>query len=92
MPAHNLRTIEAAGIGGGIVLTQRTKEQAEELFTENENILCYGSAHEMVEKVNWSIKNPHICKKMAASARERVLKEHTLEKRIQKILLDFKHL
>jgi spore maturation protein CgeB len=92
MPAHNLRTIEAAGIGGGVVLTQRTKEQAEELFVEDEHILCYASADEMKEKAEWAIRNRHLAKKMAELAREKVLTHHTLDKRIKKIISDAKSL
>lgn len=88
MPAHNLRTIEAAGIGGGVVLTQRTPEQARELFTEDEEILCYGSPEEMREKALWAAAHPEKCAEMARRARERVFREHLLQQRIDKILED----
>lgn len=86
MPAHNLRTIEAAGIGGGVVLTQRTKEQAEDLFTENEHLLCYDSPDEMKEKILWAERHVNELSLMARKARERVFSEHLLQHRIQQIV------
>ncbi len=92
MPAHNLRTIEAAGIGGGVVLTQRTKEQAEELFTEDKHLLCYDCAEEMAEKARWALEHPHLAAAMAARARERVFEQHLLEHRIENILADVREI
>jgi spore maturation protein CgeB len=88
MPAHNLRTIEAAGIGGGVVLTQRTREQAEELFHEGHHILCYGTQEEMVNKVRWALANRNAASEVAKRAREHVFAMHLLEHRINQILAD----
>lgn len=88
MPAHNLRTIEAAGIGGGVVLTQRTVEQGRELFTEDEHLFCYGSAAEMQERVEWAVAHPGEVRTMSARARQHVLRHHLLEFRIRRILGD----
>ena len=89
MPAHNLRTIEAAGIGGGVVLTQRTHEQSEELFVEDEHVLCYGSAEEMKEKAIWASGHTETCGAMAAKARERVFEQHLIRHRVAQMLKDF---
>lgn len=88
MPAHNLRTMEAAGIGGGVVLTQRTDEQSKELFMEDQEILCYANAGEMKEKALWAVKHPENTAAMAQRARENVFARHLLQHRIEKILHD----
>jgi spore maturation protein CgeB len=92
MPAHNLRTIEAAGIGGGVVLTQRTKEQSDELFTEGEHLLCYSTPNEMAQKAHWALSNPEKAAEMSVKARRHVISEHLLEYRIKTILNDINDL
>jgi hypothetical protein len=92
MPGHNLRTMEAAGIGASVVLTQRTWEQAEHLFAEGRHLLCYSSPQEMIEKVVWAKRHPDICQEMATAAQEHVNRKHLLEYRINKIVSDLGNL
>jgi spore maturation protein CgeB len=90
--AHNVRSMEIAGIGGGVQVVRRTRELAQELFLEDEHLVCFDSTEELKQKIQFLLSNPIISKKISESARNKVFSDHLLEYRIKKILLDLNNL
>lgn len=83
---HNFRTMEAAGIGGGALATPWTKDQAETLFKENSEILCfYGNAPTSKIISDW-LAEPEKLAAIAKAGQVRVFREHLLQHRIREIL------
>jgi hypothetical protein len=78
--------MEAAGIGGGTLLTPWTSDQANELFRENEEILCFNEASPDPLLIKSLLADPLRLTSMSVRARERVYKKHLLCQRISFIL------
>jgi spore maturation protein CgeB len=90
--AHNIRTMEITGIGGGPMVVRRTPEQAKELFTEGEHLVCFESNNELKRQVEWLLANPNTRLEMSRKAREHVFASHLLSFRIDHILHDLSRL
>lgn len=58
--AHNMRTFEVPACKA-FLLTQRTQEQAQELFQEGYSIECFDSIDELVQKIEKFIDNKNEC-------------------------------
>ena len=86
--SHNFRTMEATGIGGGALLTKRTVEQAELLFTEGQHLFCYDSVADMRETIPRLLAEPVRLATVSAAAQKHVYANHLLQFRIQQILSD----
>ncbi len=86
--AHNVRSMEIAGIGGGAQVVRRTPELSKELFMEDEHLVCFQGQDELKQKIRFLLKNPNFAKKISASARKKVFSDHLLKYRIEKILSD----
>jgi spore maturation protein CgeB len=86
--AHNVRSMEIAGIGGGVQVVRRTQELACELFKEDEHLVCFDSVEELKQKIQFLLSNPIISKRISESARKKVFSDHLLEYRIKTILSD----
>jgi spore maturation protein CgeB len=86
--AHNNRTMEITGIGGGTMLVRRTVEQSRELFVEGEHLLCFDDVKEMQTAVQRLLSDTDTNACMARRAREKVFSEHLLSFRIDRILHD----
>jgi len=71
MTAHNMRTIEVPA-SKSFLLTERTYEQAKELFKEGENIACFSSLEELVNKITFYLCHAHERKKIIEKGYERV--------------------
>ena len=54
--AHNMRTMEAPA-SVGFLLTERTKQQAQQLFTEGENIACFDGIDELIAKIRFYLQD-----------------------------------
>jgi len=87
-PAHNNRTMEIAGIGGGVQLVRRTPEQAEGLFVEGEHLLCFHSVPEMRSQVVRILSDPQRSKEMSKRAQQRVFDRHLLAGRFKQMISD----
>ena len=70
MTSHNMRTFEVPAIGA-FLLTQRTSEQAEELFKEKENIDCFDSVDELVSKIEFYLNNDDLRRLIADNGKKR---------------------
>lgn len=87
-PAHNVRTMEITGIGGGPMIVRRTVEQAAELFTEGEHLFCFDGPEELAGVCKQLLGDKTSGLRAAKSAKERVMQQHLLGFRIDKILHD----
>jgi spore maturation protein CgeB len=86
--AHNMRTMEITGIGGGTMLVRRTAEQSRELFVEGEHIMCFENCNEMQSAVSTLLNTPNSTSTMAYLARQRAIAEHLVSFRLDRILHD----
>lgn len=83
---HNFRTMEAAGIGGGVLATPWTSDQASVLFQEGHEILCFDGPTPTLEWVKATLGRGAELQKIAAAGKQRVLTEHLLEHRLEQIV------
>jgi len=92
MPSHNFRTMEATGVKGGVLLTPRTREQAE-LFVENEHLFFYEDIDSLPQRIeellSFSLER---LAQVSCQAHQHTMENHLLSLRIQKILDDFANL
>jgi spore maturation protein CgeB len=89
--SNNVRSFEIPGFGG-FLLTQRSKEQAEELFREGEEIACFDSVEELRQKIEYYRKHEEKRLAIARRGHERAVREHKAEHRLAKILDDVRRL
>ena len=82
--ANNMRLYEATGMGSLLMTDQ--KNNLNELFEINREILTYNSKEEALEKFNYLINNPKEIENIAKSGQLRTLKEHTYEIRIKELI------
>jgi len=85
MTSHNMRTMEVPA-SGGFLLTERTKEQASELFKEGESISCFGYLDELVEKVSHYLSCEDERLRIAKKSWE-VVKNYELQNRLMDFLV-----
>ena len=79
--ANNLRTFEATGCGA-FLLTEHSREQAELLFRDGEELVCYRTAEELAELARRYLDDEPARARIAAAGRRRCLAEHTLGHRL----------
>lgn len=77
------RDFEVPGCGS-LLLTKDTEEIAD-YFVPNEEIITYHDATDAAEKIKHYLKNEEERKKIAKKGYERVMREHTYEKRFSEI-------
>lgn len=77
------RDFEAPGCGS-LLLTKDTKEIAK-YFIPDKEIITYQETNDAAEKIKYYLKNEGERKKIARMGYERVMKEHTYEKRFLEI-------
>jgi len=89
--SHNVRTLEIPGFGG-FLLTQRSQEQAEELFIEGKEIACYESVNELKDKIRYYLQHDSERLAIAQAGHERAVREHQAIHRLQRIVEDVRKL
>jgi spore maturation protein CgeB len=89
--SHNVRTLEIPGFGG-FLLTQRSKEQAEELFVEGKEIACFETGEELREKIRWYIDHEDERLAIAEAGHIRAEREHQAIHRLGRVLDDARKL
>ena len=82
--ANNMRLYEATGMGS-LLLTDK-KDNLNELFEIDKEIVTYNSKEEASEKVKYLIENPHKASEIALAGQKRTLKNHTYEIRMKELL------
>ena len=70
---------------GGFVLTEHS-DSLNELFRVGDELETYGSVDEMRAKVGYYLSHPASARQIAQRGMERVLRDHTIEQRVQKML------
>ena len=79
-----MRTIEVPA-SKTFLLTERTKEQAEILFSEGRSIECFADIDELIRKINFYLTNDLQRNKIVDAGFEKV-KEYEIQKQLEKFL------
>jgi len=82
--ANNMRLYEATGCGA-LVITDH-KDNINELFEVDKEIVTYKTAQELKEKINYYIAHPETAKKIAEAGQKRTLQEHTYLNRMEELV------
>jgi len=80
----NMRAYEAMACGS-LLLTD-DKPDARELFVPDEEIIIYSNGEDLREKAEWVTKNRDEAMVIASRGMERVLEEHTYQRRIRGLM------
>lgn len=80
----NVRAFELAACGT-FQLLQRVPGVGE-FFEEGKEIVCFDTAEEMLDKIRHYLSHEEERRRIAEAARARVLRDHTWERRVQKML------
>lgn len=80
----NNRTFDVASCASFQLIEYR--DDLKEHFVEGEEIVAFKSINDLLEKVHYYIENDGERNHIANKARERVLKEHTFESRVKKMV------
>jgi spore maturation protein CgeB len=84
--AHNARTIEATGIGGGVLVVRRTFEQARELFVEGDHLFCYETNQELVSTLADLLVDTRAFAAVSSRAKQQAHQYHLLRDRLKYIV------
>lgn len=85
--SHNVRTLEIPGYGG-FLLTQRSREQAEELYVEGKEIACFDSVDELKEKITYYLEHEDERLAIARAGYARATAEHQAIHRLRRVIDD----
>jgi spore maturation protein CgeB len=85
--SHNVRTLEIPGYGG-FLLTQRSQEQAEDLYVEGKEIACFDSVDELKEKINYYLEHEDERLEIARAGYVRATAEHQAIHRLRRVIDD----
>ncbi len=85
--SNNVRSFEIPGYGG-FLLTQRSREQAEELYVEGREIACFDDVEELREKIAYYLEHDDERRSIAEAGHHRAQREHQAIHRLQRILDD----
>lgn len=84
--ANNMRLYEATGMGALLVTDK--KSNLAEMFEPGKEVVCYESAEECLDLVEFYRKNESERARIAAAGQRRTLAEHTYVRRVEKLLAD----
>jgi spore maturation protein CgeB len=82
-----VRTLEIPGYGG-FLLTQRSQEQAEDLYVEGKEIACFDSVDELKEKINYYLEHEDERLEIARAGYVRATAEHQAIHRLRRVIDD----
>lgn len=77
----NMRMFEATGVGACLLTDY--KEDIEDLFAPDEEIVVYRTYDELVEKARWLLDNPGKAREIAAAGQKRTLATHTYKQKAE---------
>lgn len=80
----NIRLWEATGVGTCLVTDW--KENMNDLFVPDKEVVTYKTPMEAADKVLYLLKNPNIAKAIAEAGQKRTLQNYTYEKRLLEII------
>jgi SAM-dependent methyltransferase len=78
-----MRLFEATGCGAMLVTDH--KDNLADLFEIGEEVVAYRTTDEAAALIEYYLSHPDEAKSIAAAGQKRVLKDHTYEKRMQKV-------
>ncbi len=85
IPSHNMRLFEVAACGVFSLITRTEEVQA--LFQEGENMICFGDADELLDKVRYYLSHPDERRRIAEQAYNHVVHGgHTYVDRVRLLL------
>lgn len=82
--AGNVRMFEVTGLGACLITDY--KNNINDLFIVDKEIVTYNSVDECIEKIKWLMDNEDKCQEIAKAGQLRTLKDHTLEKRCKQVI------
>jgi spore maturation protein CgeB len=78
--ASNMRLFETTGVGTCLITDW--KQNINDLFEPDMEVVTYRSTSECIEKVRWLLANPLEARKIAEAGQNRTFREHTFDKRV----------
>ena len=81
----NPRTFEISACGGFQLVDERS--ELDDLFRAGEEIITFNSVADLKEKISWYLAHEKERQLIAQKGRERVLAEHTLERRMTELMI-----
>jgi spore maturation protein CgeB len=85
--SNNVRTFEIPGFGG-FLLTQRSREQAEELYVEGKEIVCFDTVDELIDKARYYLLHEDERLAIAGRGHARAVQEHQAIHRLRRVVDD----
>ena len=79
----NMRLFETTGVGTCLVTD--IKDNLNQFFTVDREVVAYRSVEECAEKINWLLEHPSERKKIANAGQKRTLRDHTYAQRIAQL-------
>jgi spore maturation protein CgeB len=82
--ASNMRLWETTGVGS--CLLTDWKQNVQELFVPDEEVVVYKSAAECLDKITWLLSNPIKLQQIAEAGQQRCIRDHCYEKRAEQLV------
>ncbi len=82
------RVVESMAAGRPVISWKPPRTRSQALFTPGEEILWFDrdQPEQLAEQIRWLQANPQEAKRIAENARQKILKYHTAEVRVQQVL------
>ncbi|MCU1265061.1 MAG: hypothetical protein JWM21_1379 [Acidobacteria bacterium] len=85
IPSHNMRLFEVPACGAFSLVTRT--EEVQELFQEDETVVCFEGADELLDKVRYYKTRPDVRRRIAQQAHDHVVHGgHTYKDRLRTIM------
>ncbi|MDT3676190.1 CgeB family protein [Microcystis wesenbergii] len=81
--ASNMRLFESTGVGTCLITDW--KENLQDIFELDREVVTYNSVEECIEKVKYLLENPQEIQAIAFAGQKRTLKEHTFTQRAMQL-------
>ena len=82
--AVNQRVFDVPACGAFVLTDYR--EQVEELFELNREIVCFKDQEEIPDLIRYYLKHPEKREAVSQAARERIFRDHTYDHRMKSVL------
>ena len=81
--AGNLRMYEATGMGACLPTDWRSN--LPDLFAPDTEVVAYRGAEDCIERARYLLDHPDACRAIARAGQQRVLIDHTMERRVERL-------
>lgn len=82
--ANNMRLFESTGVG--TLLITDWKENLHQLFEPGKEVLCYRTAEECIDLINYYLEHEDERAAIARAGQQRTLRDHTYQRRMQELV------